>query len=897
MSYPSMLDKLAHRSTAFALRRAGLISLSLLLSTLLLVALAALPSLWPQQFPGLHALSIDTDPENMLAADEPVRQFHDQATADFAIHDLLVIGIINRSDPDGVFNPASLARIHALSEYAAGLSYPATADGSGARQTERVIGVDILSPGNVDDIRQDGPGQVAFSWLMPEPPDTREQARAVRDRALRIPMLAGTMLGRDHSTLALYLPLSSKSISWNVRRDLLAFVADWPADDELHITGLPVAEDTFGVEMFYQMAISAPLAMLVIFLLMWWFFGHLLLVISPMIVALVSALSTMALLIISGNTIHIMSSMIPIFIMPIAVLDAVHILSAAFDSHHQHETRADTMQAVMTELFRPMLFTTLTTSAGFASLALTPIPPVQVFGIFVAIGVLLAWLFSITFIPAYFMLIPEQRLQSFGHATSADNDRGSWLVRSMQLCARLATTQHRLIMLAALLMLLLSVWGISRIQINDNPIKWFESSHPIRVADQVLNDQLAGTYMAYLQIEANASDDLPALRQQLIDALKQQAQDLPASDAAVMQAAMRVIRSEPADELNDWYQAIQQQLSDQADHSDQPLLWEDAWQLVDRSRALQESFKQPAMLAWLLQLQQALQASEQVGKINALTDIVQTVYRELLGGDDSAYRLPESSAAVAQTLLTYQNSHRPQDLWHFVTPDFRRSNLWVQLNSGDNRDMEQVIASLERFLQSHPPPQPVSAKWFGLTYINVVWQDKMVHGMLLAFLGSFLIVLLMMSLLFRSLLWGLLAMLPLTLTVALIYAVIGFIGKDYDMPVAVLSALSLGLAVDFAIHLLTRTRQFYRQHGSWAKTVPQIFGEPARAISRNIIVLGAGFLPLLAAPLVPYQTVGIFIAAIIFAAGMITLLLLPAVIEALQRPLFDRLSRRQEDST
>ena len=173
----------------------------------------------------------------------------------------------------------------------------------------------------------------------------------------------------------------------------------------------------------------------------------------------------------------------------------------------------------------------------------------------------------------------------------------------------------------------------------------------------------------------------------------------------------------------------------------------------------------------------------------------------------------------------------------------------------------------------------------------------MVHGMLLAFLGSFLIVLLMMSLLFRSLLWGLLAMLPLTLTVALIYAVIGFIGKDYDMPVAVLSALSLGLAVDFAIHLLTRTRQFYRQHGSWAKTVPQIFGEPARAISRNIIVLGAGFLPLLAAPLVPYQTVGIFIAAIIFAAGMITLLLLPAVIEALQRPLFDRLSRRQEDST
>ena len=91
--------------------------------------------------------------------------------------------------------------------------------------------------------------------------------------------------------------------------------------------------------------------------------------------------------------------MIPIFIMPIAVLDAVHILSEAFDRYQQYNDRAVTLRAVMQQLFRPMLFTTPTTSAGFASLALTPIPPVQVFGVFVAIDVLLAWLWNILFIP------------------------------------------------------------------------------------------------------------------------------------------------------------------------------------------------------------------------------------------------------------------------------------------------------------------------------------------------------------------------------------------------------------------------------------------------------------------------------------------------------------------
>jgi len=144
----------------------------------------------------------------------------------------------------------------------------------------------------------------------------------------------------------------------------------------------------------------------------------------------------------------------------------------------------------------------------------------------------------------------------------------------------------------------------------------------------------------------------------------------------------------------------------------------------------------------------------------------------------------------------------------------------------------------------------------------------------------------MMVALFRSLSLGVLAMIPLAVTVGLIYGIIGLIGKDYDMPVAVLSALSLGLAVDYAIHFLARSRTLVAEAGSWRDAVPNIFGEPARAISRNAIILGAGFLPLLAAPLVPYQTVGIFIASIIISAGAATLLILPAILTLLKKMIF-----------
>jgi predicted RND superfamily exporter protein len=109
----------------------------------------------------------------------------------------------------------------------------------------------------------------------------------------------------------------------------------------------------------------------------------------------------MGLLIGLGFTVHIMSSMIPIFLMPIAVVDSVHLLSEFADRYPHLGDRAKTIRVVMDDLLTPMYYTSLTSAAGFASLALAPIPPVRVFGVFVAVGIVLAFLLTITFIPAY----------------------------------------------------------------------------------------------------------------------------------------------------------------------------------------------------------------------------------------------------------------------------------------------------------------------------------------------------------------------------------------------------------------------------------------------------------------------------------------------------------------
>lgn len=226
-----------------------------------------------------------------------------------------------------------------------------------------------------------------------------------------------------------------------------------------------------------------------------------------------------------------------------------------------------------------------------------------------------------------------------------------------------------------------------------------------------------------------------------------------------------------------------------------------------------------------------------------------------------------------------------------VTPDFRSTAIWLQLKSGDNKDMTRVITGMDAYLEANPLPQGVSARWAGKTYINVVWQDEMVAGMLKSLLGAFVIVFFMMALLFRSASFGLLAMVPLSITILAVYGLIGWIGKDYDMPIAVLSSLTLGLSVDFAIHFIERMRALHAQLGSFIEASRQIFEEPARAITRNAIVIALGFTPLFFAALMPYVTVGAFMASIMAISGLATLVLLPALMALGQRYLFREIKR------
>ena len=844
-------------------------------------------------------VEIDTDPENMLERSEPARVFHNETKKRFDLSDIVVLGVINELDPDGVFNPATLGRIYELTEFAKTLRWQ---DEKHPERVAGVIEVDMIAPSLVDHMSQGRPGTIRFDWLMPRSPQTREEALAVRDKALSNPLLKGQLVSEDGKALCIYLPLTDKLLSYRIYTELNKKIAELGGDEAYHITGLPVAEGAIGVEMFSQMTVASPLAMLVIFGLLLLFFRKWRLIVLPMIIATVSIVCAMGLMIACGFPVHILSSMLPIFLMSIAMVDSVHVLSEFFDVYTPEKGRKQTIKEVMNTLFAPMLYTSLTTAAGFLSLTLAPIPPARVFGGFLSIGVMIAWLVTVLFVPAYIMMIPERKLKNFGQSAQR-GDRPNWLTRALGAMGSLSYRHARPIVGLLVVLVVVAIWGITQIRINDNYSRRFATSHPIRQADIALNSHFGGTYTVYLVLEGKdhqgaTQQEIQRIHKGLIRFSRTIHHDHPGAPRLArvvgeklpdlaknnptlegyLDAAMQYVEGIAVDTADEDYYALQE--------------LKNYFGVEKEKRKL---FKRPEVLAYMAGLQAHLENAGLVGKSTSVADVVRKVNQELIDGRPGNFRIPDGVQKVAECYLQYQQSHRPNDLWHLVTPDYMHANIRMQFSSGDSMNTKATVKAVDAYFKKHAPPTELAYHWAGLHYINHVLEAKLVWGFLKSFVGSFLVVLIMMSFLFRSPLWGLLCMVPLTITLLAIYGITGIIGKDYDLPIAVLSALSIGMAVDFAIHFLERARVAYREIGCWKTVVPKMFGEPARAISRNVLVIAIGFLPLLVASLVPYKTTGIMLFMILSCSGLITLLALPAILTVAEKWFFKTVEVEEGD--
>ena len=135
---------------------------------------------------------------------------------------------------------------------------------------------------------------------------------------------------------------------------------------------------------------------------------------------------------------------------------------------------------------------------------------------------------------------------------------------------------------------------------------------------------------------------------------------------------------------------------------------------------------------------------------------------------------------------------------------------------------------------------------------------------------------------FRSLRDGLIGMLPLALTVLLVFAILSVFGIYLDAITALVASIVLGIGIDYSVHFLSRYRAL-RQEGRPVETaVRETMRTSGRAIVFNSLAVALGFLVLLLSSFWPVMHIGWMVAANMLIAAALTLVLVPAVLPRTQ---------------
>jgi len=245
-----------------------------------------------------------------------------------------------------------------------------------------------------------------------------------------------------------------------------------------YYAGVPVVNNAISEVMEEDNATFFPLVIAVVILLLVVIFRSLRLAILCTVIAVTSIVMTLGLIPMFGFDFNIVTTILPVFIITIAITDAIHVISDVRRKLNRQDHKH--IAASISKLFRPMLITSITTSIGFFSLSLSEIDNIRSFGVLVGFSVIIAFVLSVTLLPLLLSKITlpeleEDKKSTFSTITKSLVTNSYGLIAVIMICSPLA------------------FWGLSSVYVDQASIKAFDEDRLVRTHNEAFINAGYGT--------------------------------------------------------------------------------------------------------------------------------------------------------------------------------------------------------------------------------------------------------------------------------------------------------------------------------------------------------------------------------------------------------------------
>ena len=497
--------------------------------------------------------------------------------------------------------------------------------------------------------------------------------------------------------------------------------------------------------------------------------------------------------------------------------------------HHDAEQR-QLVSDTVSSMAKPCLYTVLTTIVAFTSLVVSNIRPVIDFGWMMTLGISISLIVAFVVIPAGMMILGKAT-----HPVDADN--------SALITTKFAHfTEHRgaLVLLLAAVLSAVSIFGISRLEVENRFIDYFRSDTEIYRGMELIDTALGGTTPLDIIIQAptftplatepeNAGfvefdDDYGAEDDYGMDTFgEDEYADLGGFD-----------EENPSDALKDSY-------------------WFSSTGLADLSK-----------------LTAFLEAQPEIGKVSSLVQINQ-VATDLMGHKLNDFEIAFMRQSLSDDI--YQQMVAP-----YLIEDLDETRIQLRAMETAGLKRAQLLAKIKQFATQEIGIAETDIRFTGLLVLYNNMLQSLFQSQIMTLGAVFVGIMLMFLALFRSVKISLIAILPNFLAAGTVLGGMGIFAIPLDMMTITIAAITVGIGVDHAIHYITRFKREFAVDGDYIAAMHRAHASIGRALFYTAITIIVGFSILALSNFIPSIYFGLLTGLAMTAALLGSMTLLPKLI-------------------
>ena len=560
-------------------------------------------------------------------------------------------------------------------------------------------------------------------------------------------------------------------------------------DIAYHMTGYVVINRAMADAIKKDSETLIPIVFVVIVVLAVFFLRSIMSTIAIIFVLLFSVVSTMGFVGWSGMALTPVSSGIPIIVMVIAIADSIHIVANTLSAMQRGLDRNAAISESMGINVWPVFLTSLTTAIGFLSLNTSDAPPFQVLGNAVAFGVLCAFIYSVTLLPALLSVLPLR--------APAVRSRGNAFFDQL---ADFVIRRRKPVLVGFVLLIVALVSGIPRIELGDNLTRFFDESYQVRRDSDFIVMNLTGLDKLEYSLDSGRENGI--------------------TDPEYLRRV---------ETFAEWFR------------------------------------KQP-----------------EVSHVQAFSDIMKRLNRNMHGDDPDFYRLPEDPELAAQYLLLYELSLPfGADLNDLIDVNKSATRMVVTISDVTSRELREIDDRAHAWLNANSRSFAQEAS--GLSTIVAYMTQRNIDSILTGTIIAMVLVSLILIGVFRSFRIGLLSFAPNFIPAFMTFGLWGYLVGHIGIVSSVVLAVVFGILVDDTIHFLSKYLKARREGQTAPEAVRYAFHTVGPALWTTTLVLSAGFMVFVASGFELSWVLGLLVTMTIIFALLADFLLLPVLLMVFDR--------------